>query len=70
MIFVHGEKRPFKCKECRHLYYKQFSKRYYKCAHRKDTNGPATDHKVNWPACGLFEFAEDLKKIPPKPVSK
>lgn len=56
MVALHGEQRPFKCAECAHLYYKQFSKKYYKCALRKNTNGPATDHQVNWPACGKFKL--------------
>jgi len=33
-------------------------KRYYKCVQRRITAGLATDHRVNWPACG--EFLEDL----------
>ena len=44
-----------RCKNCKHLYYKSYSKVYYKCDLRPDTNGPGTDHKVNWPACGKFE---------------
>lgn len=46
-----------KCKTCMHLVVKQFSKNYYKCRYRGDTNGPGTDHRVNWPACTLY--AED-----------
>lgn len=44
-----------KCKDCIHLYAKQYSKRYYKCELRKNTNGPRTDHRVYWPACGKHE---------------
>lgn len=44
-----------KCKHCEHCYAKQFSGRYYKCDLRGNTNGPATDIKVNWPACAKFE---------------
>lgn len=43
-----------KCKECIHLYRKHYSKVYIKCDLRPDTNGPGTDHKANWPACGKF----------------
>jgi len=43
-----------RCKSCSHLYCKSYGKRYYKCELRKDTNGPATDHKVNWPTCGKY----------------
>lgn len=44
-----------KCKTCRHLIRKRYSKVYYKCAFRGNTNGPGTDHRVNWPACGKYE---------------
>lgn len=45
-----------KCKHCTHLIRKDFhSKVYYKCFYRGDTNGAGTDHRVNWPACKLFE---------------
>jgi len=43
-----------KCKECRLLIVNQKSKRYFKCELRGFTNGPATDHRANWPACGRF----------------
>ena len=45
------------CKTCKHLGIKQFSKNYYKCRYRGDTNGPGTDHRANWPACSLYEQA-------------
>lgn len=44
-----------RCKGCAHLYANQKSKRYYKCKLRDFSHGPATDHKVNWVACGKFE---------------
>lgn len=47
-----------KCKTCALLYYRQASKRFYKCKLRKATHGPGSDHKVNWPACGKFEPAK------------
>lgn len=50
-----SDKENRKCKNCKHLYYKSFSKRYYKCELRGDTNGPGTDHKVNFPACQKYE---------------
>lgn len=43
-----------RCKNCEHLYYKSYSKKYYKCDLRKDTASTKTDHRVNWPACGKF----------------
>ena len=45
------------CKTCRHLYYRQFSKRYYKCAYREETGGPGSDHRVGWNACAKYEEA-------------
>lgn len=43
-----------KCKDCAHLWRKRFSRTYYKCDLRGNTNGPGTDHRVNWPACSQF----------------
>lgn len=44
-----------KCKECRLFIRKGgHSKTYFKCELRGDTNGPGTDHRANWPACGRF----------------
>jgi hypothetical protein len=43
-----------KCKTCVHLRYHETARRYYKCDQRAITRGAATDHKVNWPACGKF----------------
>ena len=48
-----------KCKSCRHLYYHQRSKRYYKCRLRSFTFGPATDHRVRWNACSQFKRKVD-----------
>lgn len=45
-----------RCKHCAHLYVKTYSNRYFKCDLRKNTNGPATDHKMNWAACAKFEL--------------
>ena len=57
MVKAYGKGPPGKrCKHCLWLYGKVFSKVYYKCKKRGlDTNGPATDHRVNWTACGKFE---------------
>lgn len=43
------------CKTCSHLYAHRHSRVYYKCDFRKDTHGPGSDHRVNWPACGKYE---------------
>jgi len=47
-----------RCKECAKLYTKHWNRRYYKCPYHGDTNGPGTDHRVNWPACAKFEEAQ------------
>ncbi len=47
-----------KCKECKHLFVKQYASRYYKCALRVDTNGPGSDHRANYPACSKFQPKE------------
>lgn len=43
------------CKNCTHFFRKQLSRVYRKCDLRKHTNGPGSDHKANWPACGKYE---------------
>lgn len=40
------------CKYCAHLYRKD---RFFKCDLRPETNGPGSDHRQNWPACGKYE---------------
>ncbi len=47
-----------KCKGCVHLRYalmRNPNARHWKCDLRKLTHGAATDHRVNWPACGRYE---------------
>lgn len=48
-----------RCKQCKHLFYKQYANKYYKCALRQNTNGPGTDQRVNWNACAKFEEGEN-----------
>ena len=47
-----------KCGDCAHLIHKRRARVYYKCRFRKKTNGPGTDHRVRWVACGKFEKAD------------
>lgn len=47
-----------RCKHCENLYAKRYAGTYYKCSFRGDTNGPGTDHRVNWRACGKFQERE------------
>lgn len=43
-----------KCKHCDNCYGKRMGNTYYKCKLRPNMGGPATDIKVNWPACAKF----------------
>lgn len=43
------------CKTCSHLIKRVYSGTYYKCGLRQNTGGPATDHRINWNACGRYE---------------
>lgn len=46
------------CVDCVHLRYRPQRNpkaRYWKCDLRKLTDGPASDHRVNWPSCGRYE---------------
>lgn len=44
------------CGDCTHLYLVGgVAGRYYKCDLRRNTGGPATDHRVGWPSCARFQ---------------
>ena len=44
------------CRDCVHLnQVGGTSGTYYKCDLRRNTRGPASDHRVRWPACVKFE---------------
>ncbi len=43
------------CKSCSHLTTKAYSRNYYKCDLRQNTNGPRTDQRLFWPSCAKFE---------------
>lgn len=44
------------CRTCLHLIAKRYSKTYYKCKLRQNTNGQATDHRVRWPTCSKYQI--------------
>ena len=52
---VYGRLTGYQCKTCAHLRRKKWDKVYFKCDLNKDTNGPGTDWRVRWPACGKWE---------------
>lgn len=51
------EPRGETCGTCSHLVTKEYAGRYFKCALRGDTKGPATDCRKKWPACERWEGA-------------
>lgn len=56
LVVVGKDPENRRCADCAHLFMVGgVSGRYYKCDLRRVTGGPATDHRVNWPACAKFE---------------
>jgi len=56
LLKLYGTKEGEKCKGCKFLYKRQFSNTYYKCEKRGEAKASVkNDHRVNWPACGLFQ---------------
>ncbi|MES9873128.1 MAG: hypothetical protein ABW146_08455 [Candidatus Sedimenticola sp. 6PFRAG7] len=43
------------CRSCRHAWYHETSKRYWKCGLVKATRGTGTDIRISSPACRLWE---------------
>lgn len=44
------------CRDCTHFFRQGgVAGTYYKCDLRRVTSGPATDHRVKWPACARFD---------------
>lgn len=55
-----GEKR---CGDCKWAYpVDDFNKRFWKCHKRGYSRGEATDLRVSWPACEMFEDAPKESK--------
>lgn len=55
MYSAYGVTEGERCGTCAHLYMRQFNHRYYKCSMAKQSNGPDTDWRVSWQACGKWE---------------
>jgi hypothetical protein len=49
------------CRECRFMEANVHSRTYWKCGKRRNTNGPATDHRRRWPGCRLFEGEDNAQ---------
>ena len=47
-----------RCKECKHIITRRYSKNYYKCALWRVSASAASDIRVNAVACGKFESVE------------
>jgi hypothetical protein len=54
MHLAHGRVDDKHCGDCAHLYAKRYADVYFKCEKYGDTNGPGTDWRKKWTACGLF----------------
>lgn len=56
MTRVYGVTPNEVCRDCVHCtYHDRYPRRWYKCLKRGVTHGEGTDHRISWPACGLFE---------------
>jgi hypothetical protein len=54
-IPLHGEgPEGTTCETCQHLVVLRYSRRYYNCKLRHNTDGAASDHQRRWPSCGRF----------------
>ncbi len=43
------------CKTCRHLLIRQYGGKYFKCQKWSLSSSMASDIRVSWPACKLYE---------------
>lgn len=55
MLSTYGQTEGQRCGECAHLLAVRYSRTYYKCQRSHMSASNATDWRVSWPACGLFE---------------
>ncbi len=56
MLIPHGIKKGKMCKYCKFFLRERFhNKSYFKCKIRGVSRSSATDHRIGWNACGLFE---------------
>ena len=50
------------CRTCKHSYYRQYSKRYWKCALVKETHSTTTDIRLKSPACQFWEGEDNANE--------
>lgn len=55
MLALYGQRRGFTCGRCKHLLDNGKNRPIFKCAKFGETRSAATDWRVKWQACGLFE---------------
>ncbi|MGA2263195.1 MAG: hypothetical protein ABSH28_17400 [Acidobacteriota bacterium] len=51
---LHGVREGSVCGDCRYLVGKHYDKTYFKCRFFGNSNGPGTDWRRKWEACGKF----------------
>lgn len=57
---AYGKRENSTCKKCTHLQRVRYhDKRYLKCDLTVQTNGPGTDWRAGWIACGRYEEASE-----------
>lgn len=52
---LHGLTEGQKCKDCKHLFKRQYGRNYYKCSLWHITGSSASDVRIGKTACGKFE---------------
>lgn len=56
MVRLHGRgPEETKCKACRHMVSVFYSRRYWKCDRHSLSKSAASDHRLKWNACRLYE---------------
>lgn len=55
MLIIYGKKHGFTCGSCKHLLRSGENRPYFKCRQFGLSASDATDWRLKWAACGLFE---------------
>lgn len=54
MRFKFGTEFGHQCKECKNLCFYEANRKYFKCSVYGNTNSEASDWKLSYEACGMF----------------